>query len=341
MTVVNLSFSGGIESMAMLQMAMEKGFSIAVIIQNLSGTPQGTVAELLATRKTIDFFRNHPDKEKYPGKIEDVYYMLGLPHLNRPETTNYNSRIGELVSNSQSQQWGCIQNLMVFRQASILRGRYPTTWIGWLKEDCTEYSHEEHDFTVAELQEMLHMPTRIGVLGSGDRVARPFRAPLWDMAKKDVWEYIDKDIRDNVIPNGAATYDSENHTLVHSVYGFKQLEYKDAGIPVQETYVLDATSEGEEFHFFLNHFLGRVRAVEFNLPPEAQDFVGKTLKKTVQPNCWMTESDIKILKSEVKWELEQAHKAALKFAWPIPAPTVEVFADVGDGAERVELIGER
>lgn len=339
---VNISFSGGVESMALLQLAMEKGHNINLVIQNLSGTPEGTVAELLTTRKTIAFFRDHPDKEKYKGKISEVYYMIGLPHLNRPATSRWDTdRLCDLVTNCMSQQWGCIQNLMVFRQASILKGAYPATWIGWMKEDAADYNHEECDFTTAELQEMLQIPTRIGVLGSGDRVARPFRAPLWDMTKREIWDYIDPDIRDNAIPNGKGYYDCEYDVITHTPHGFKKTEYKEAGIPIKDTYKFDATSEGEEFRFFLKQFMGQITPLDLDLPPEARTLVQVLAKKIVEPNCWIDTDDIQKLKRDTRWVVEEAHKAAFQFTWPVPIPTVEILADIGEGAERVELEGDQ
>lgn len=333
-TVVNIAFSSGVESMYMLQMAMERGFKVNLVFINVAGDPGMSIGEIARMQETIKFFRNPELKGRYPGKINDVLYYLRRPHGNIPLNTGYGDQRGlQLISNNMTQQWSTILAMMKVRQSMLSHGNYPTTFIGWAKDDCSDTTLNENDFSAGMYQELLQSPIRVGRMGNSDNLAKPFRAPLWEMTKRQIFNKIDPDIRGNVMPNGQARIYEERRLLVHEPFKEKIEEYKKAGIPVQEDYEFDI-SEPNNINYLIKRLSGHVWYTDLELPSDARTLITLVQDRPIlhERQSWLAEHELCNLKSNLREAVWGFYQAAQKFKWPDPIaqPDGKSYDEEGD-----------
>ena len=326
MATINIAFSAGLESVYMLQKALEDGHSVNVCWLNVVGHPETCAFEMLRTKEIVDYFRSR--KEEFKGKINDVYYHTARTHFNIvPQAGNHYDSGCTLVTTTQTQQWGVVVGMMKIRQ-SMIRHEYPTTWVGWCNYDTAEYSADENDITAAEYAELLSIPVTIGNLSRSDRIAYPFRAPLWDMSKKQIWDLVRDDLKPFIILNGTATFDEEHSVLTYTAGDYKKEQYVQEGIPFEETspIIVDSSTD---IGFAVKLFCGVVDPIDINLPQEARSFVRKlqndNLLKDIQPFC--RESVFGDLKFDFTFKADRLWKAAHEFVWPVPEekPKEKIF----------------
>ena len=321
-TKVNIAFSSGVESMYMLQMAMERDMDITLVFINVGVDPRISIGEIARMQKTIDFFRDHENKNLYPGRIVDVIYCLRSPHGNIPiDSDHTRSAHGlMLISNSMTQQWATVLGMMKVRQAQLNKhGGYPTTFIGWAKDDSSDVSFCENDFSSGMYQELLHAPIRIGRMGNSDNLAKPFRAPLWDLSKEEIFRRIDADIRGNVMPNGQCTFSGVGNLIVHTPFPEKVEEYKKARIPVQDKYEFDI-SEQTPINYLIRRFAKFLRHTDFDLPKEADHLIDLLQENPIlqERQAWITGGELVHLRGNFIRIMKDFHAAAGNFEWPGP-----------------------
>lgn len=345
MALVHLAFSGGIESTYLLHKLLSSNNRVKIIFANLTGGARGYAGEMLQAKKIIDWFKTRMKEEgsvyhTARSHIDSVHWHIEIPYLNAVSRGGCynNGSCSENVTTSVTQQFALIQLLSEFRKSSMQR-HYPSTVLGWIKEDASNHSLDEYDFSEAEYQELLNYPVRLGRLSNSDLTAKPFRAPLWDMKKIDIWNDLDDELKELIIPNGKGDICADGY-YHHGIDLGKKLEFEEHGIPFKETYKIPVPDNC--FGFFIRLLLNHVTPQELGLPEGAANFVVACRERFIRSNYpVITESQVEHLKDSFKIFLEESYKLATSFSWPVPVPTIEVFADVGDGAERVELLGER
>lgn len=337
--------SGGLESTYLLQQAMTRKADITVVFINVCGVGQGCVGELLSMNKTLEFFRSKDlDKIKYPGKIVEVIYYLAKPYLN---IVNRGAPVFQDLQNRQTnninQQISVVMALAKVRSSIVAKSlgqKSPTTVIGWLHEDSSDLSLDDYDFSEAEYQDLLNLPVTLGRLSNADRLAVPFRAPLWKMTKQQVWAQLDPALEPFIIPNGWGKYEEENSCIVHTPHDYKKEEYEEAGIPIKDEYVLEIKDDG--LGFFVKRLLGMVTWKDLDLPQEARSLINQVNEQPIilYLENFIYEERLANLKGNFKHAVQSLHEAAAKFAWPVPEPIAEdtqvgeVLCDV-ETAEKV------
>jgi len=314
--------SGGLESTYLLQHAMTMRAKITVVFINVAGVAEGMLAELLSMNKTLEYFRSKDlDKTQYPGEIVDVIYYLAKPYLNvitrgYPMSRDFQNR----QTNNINQQMSVVMALTKVRSAIVsnsIGAESPTVLIGWLKEDSSEVSYDDYDFSAAEYQEFLKLPVTLGRLSNSDRLAIPFKAPLWEMTKQQVWDKLNPALKSFIMPNGWCRYEEENSWVIHTPFDNKKYEYVDAGIPIEPTYTLQI--ENNDLGFFAKLLLKMVTWQDLNLPKEAQRLVNLV---NDQPfidarENFIYESRLSVLKDNFKLAVKELHSAASRFEWPV------------------------
>lgn len=312
--LINIAFSGGVESVYMLQMAMEQGHSVNIVYINASGNPLHCIGELMNLQKVLAYFRDPVNKKRYPGTIKEVFYFLSKAHNNIVNGSTWREREGGLVTVDITQQWTVTLAMMKVRQ-TMLSGRYPTTFIGWIYEDSSDVSYDEMDFSAAEYKRLLELPAELGKLNNSDKMAKPFRAPLWELAKKDIWLKIEPDLKEFVILNGSAHIDRKKNVIIHIPLINKAEEYELAGIPCEATY--EFPLDDSDFCFLLKRFAQELFPDDVGLPPDAIRLVN-----WVQGNYMMDirqafyyESDIVGYKNKFIRNLKEYYRSARLFQW--------------------------
>lgn len=230
MSIVNIAFSGGVESTALLQKALRDGHDVNVCMINVHGNYKLRLPEIMACEKIIEAFRVKTVEQKmtYPGTIGDIIHMPVCPWVTSEKANN------SLVMFNVTQQFATVLGMMSIRREQMDRCM-PSTWIGWIKQDAAEYSFNETEFSEDDYRQLLELPKIIGPLSNADNIGVAFRAPLWNMTKAEIYADLDFDITPLIIPNGRIIIDSEKVTLVP--HDCKVKEWQEAGIYKKNLYV--------------------------------------------------------------------------------------------------------
>ena len=243
MTTVNIAFSGGLESTYLLQLALEKGFTVNLCMINVGGTMESRLGELIAMERIIKFFKMVGDEERaylpkakwtLPGRINDVMHYAGCPFVSRQESNK------SLATFDVTQQFGVILGMLAIRR-EYLDDYMPSTWIGWIKEDAAEFSFNEMDHSEKDYQDLLNLPELIGPLSNADNLGIKFRAPLWEMSKTEIYGKLLDALKPMLIPNGRSHVDHANNKVEHFPHQSKLEEWKDAGLPHKGPYIFQIT----------------------------------------------------------------------------------------------------
>lgn len=225
MSVINIAFSGGLESTALLQKALREGYEVNVCMINVHGNYNLRLPELIACEKIIEVYRKkiQEDTDYYPGKI------IGCIHTPVPPWVSCHSGTFTLATFNVTQQFSTALGMMAIRREQMSR-YMPSTWIGWIKEDTSDYDFHEMAFSEKEYQELLDLPKTIGSLSNADNIGISFRAPLWDVPKAEIYASIDDDVKPLIIPNGSLRISADGDKVSIIPHEDKVEEWKKAGI---------------------------------------------------------------------------------------------------------------
>lgn len=253
MPVVNIAFSGGTESTALMVYALEKGFEVNLCVLNVSNSMETFLFELANARKVAEAVKEF----NYPGKIYEVI-ALSTPRWSPPMGMN----CGVCV-NSITQQFSVALAMMDIRRYLLERCN-PTTFIGWIKGDASENSFNEYDHSLKDYADLLNIPVMLGKISNADRTQIPFRAPFWDMTKKEVFELIPDPLLKFVLHTGRGSVSFKEDLITYTAYPNKKREWEGAGIETEMqtkwSYPLSEISLEDRV------FTGQVTASDFGLP---------------------------------------------------------------------------
>lgn len=237
-TTVNLAFSGGVESTYLLQLALEKGFDVNLCMINAGGVPEVRLGELIAMERIVKFYKEQMREQQdylpraqwtLKGRIMDDMHFAGCPFSARQSVSK------SMVAFDVTQQFAIILGMLAIRREYV--DHYmPTTWIGWIKEDCSDSTFFEMDHSEEDYQALLKLPEVIGSLSNADNIGVKFRAPLWEMSKSEIYSKLMDGVKPLLIPNGLSYPNWPNDRVDHVVYKDKQEEWKTAGIPCEREY---------------------------------------------------------------------------------------------------------
>ena len=241
MTMVNLAFSGGVESTYLLQLALERGFNVNVVMINANNHLDTRIGEIIVMERIIKFYkevtREGKDylprtQQRFKGEIKDIIHVPVCPF---PASQN---EFKSLVTYDVTQQFAIVLGMLAARR-DYVDTAMPSTWIGWIKGDAAETTFNETDFTEDDYGTLLKLPKTIGPLSNADNIGVEFRAPLWDMDKRDIYDGLVDEVKEMIIPNGAGHIRWKSDTAVHVPYDHKLAEWKAAGIPSQAEYAFN------------------------------------------------------------------------------------------------------
>lgn len=241
MTTVNIAFSGGVESVYLLQHALERGFNVNICLINVHNVLDNRLGELAACEKIINYFNTRilEDQEylpkaswKYAGQIKDIIHVGVCPWV--PNQTDNRSP----VSYEVTQQFATILGMMYCRREYLERF-IATCWIGWIKQDAAEFSCDEHDHSEEDYGALLRLPEILGPLSNSDNIGVQFRAPLWDMDKRDIYNALEDGLKELLIPNGSGSVNVKEGLVTHTPYSGKVDEWKRIGLAAEKEYVYD------------------------------------------------------------------------------------------------------
>lgn len=229
MAVINLAWSGGVESVAMYHKAMKAGHTVNPCLVNATGSACVTLVELIALAKVEDYFRDHMDD--YPGSIGKTFVMM--------DTSMAVPSIYTIDSNRQSpfvhianQSLNVVLGMMQASRSNI--HLFPSTWIGFIQEDTSEHTLNINEWSEADYQVLLNLPATLGKLAGTDIGCRPFIAPLWDVPKRILYNDLPGELKELVLPNLISHWYTlkENDEVVLTVSKEKEVEWERAGIPL-------------------------------------------------------------------------------------------------------------
>lgn len=264
---VNIAFSGGIESTYLLQKGLAAGYEVNLVWLNVSGNHHNNLGELRGILKTINYFKNLDEegKVKYPGHIKGIYFGHRCPY--QP----MGGSAPEIVNTGVSQQFAVVLGMMDAITGTMHSSHHPATWIGWLEQDAAEHSHNEFDFSKDDYDDLLNINVKIGWLNGSNRIGKGFRAPLWKYTKKQVWDMLDPVLQGFIVPNGEGCDHGESK-WVHTPFAGKIIEYRAAGIPINQEYVTHADYESDD-DLFVRALCGMPSWMDLKLPSGAQSTI--------------------------------------------------------------------
>jgi hypothetical protein len=217
MSEVNIAFSAGIDSTALLMMALRRGFKVNLHMMNVSGIPETMMYEMYTMHRIVEEVKKMTFKG---GSISTISYSMDAPFAARMKGGD---RSENQVCNSITQQLAT-----AFGMADIRRMNYdenPGTWIGWNRADASETSLIEWDHSEQDYHDLCTLvPSVIGRLGNADNLETPFRMPLWDMDKKDIYAMLPQVLKDLVLVNGKARVWPHENKAVYNAYPHKLKE---------------------------------------------------------------------------------------------------------------------
>lgn len=260
MPVVNIAFSGGTESTALMVYALQKGFEVNLCVLNVSNSMETFLFELANARKVAEAVKGL----NYPGNIHDVIA------LSTPRWAPAMGMSCDLCVNGVTQQFSVALAMMDIRRYHLARCN-PTTFIGWIKGDASENSFNEYDHSSKDYTDLLNVPVMLGKISNADRTQVPFRAPFWNMTKKEVFELIPEALLKFVIHTGKGITSFSEGVVTYTSYPDKKKEWKASGIEKEMqtswSYPLSEISLEDRV------FTGQIIASDLGLPDKYNDLV--------------------------------------------------------------------
>lgn len=213
MSEVNIAFSSGIDSTALLVLGLRRGFKVNLHMINVSGIPETMMYEMYTMHKIVEEVKKMNFEA---GCINTISYAMVPPFAARMKSGQSENQ----ACNSITQQLAT-----AFGMADIRRMNYdecPGTWIGWNRADASESSLIEWDHSEQDYQDLVTLvPSVIGRLGNADNLETPFRMPLWDLNKKEIFAMLPQSLRDLVLVNGKAYVDPHQNKAAYNAYPHK------------------------------------------------------------------------------------------------------------------------
>lgn len=284
MPIFIVPVSGGVDSANVLLKAMNLNSTVFPIFIAVNSAPSLCVADLTAAEKVVSYFKKN--QNKYPGKIRDLSYALTSTLELRKSTPHH--VLDTPASYSVIQQFNLVYNTAKFR-AKIWEDN-PTVLLGWLKADASETSFNEYDFSEQEYKELLELPMTLGKLSNTDRTCKPFRVPLWEKSKSEIYSELPDELKNLVIPNGFDRIgDTNEQKLIRIPGGSKIKEWSDAGIPVKDGYPF---SQGE-LSLVGKTALGILSGADLGYSNNYDNVVRMLFRSYSFPTGFFTESDLR------------------------------------------------
>jgi hypothetical protein len=233
MSEVNVAFSSGIDSTALLVMGLRRGFRVNLHMINVSGIPETMMYEAYTMWRIIEEVKKMTFKS---GSIGTVSYSFESPF---PARTKGGTE--DQVCNSIVQQLATVLGMVDIRRMNY--DQCPGTWIGWNKADASESSLIEWDHTEQDYEDLVtKVPAMIGRLGNADNLETPFRMPLWDLSKKEIYAILPPELKALTLVNGKAYVDPEKNKATYNAYPHKLKELAEQlDMEMPEHWAVDLT----------------------------------------------------------------------------------------------------
>jgi len=265
---VNIAFSSGIDSTALLVLALRRGFTVNLHMINVSGVPETMMYEAYAMWLIVQEVK----KMEFPGggRIADVSYRFSSPFPARMKRSDGENQ----VCNSIVQQLATVLGM-----ADIRRMNYdecPGTWIGWNRADAAESSLEEWDHSEQDYHDLITtMPALIGRLGNADNLETPFRMPLWDLTKKEIYAILPQKLKDLTLVNGKASIHRRENKASYNAYPTKLKEIgRQLDMEMREHWEVALTDIPAHIRIMCGYGLPS----DVGLPDDAMDLVSEMSK---------------------------------------------------------------
>lgn len=215
MSEVNIAFSAGIDSTALLILGLRRGFKVNLHMINVSGIPETMMYEAYTMWRIVEEVKKMTFKS---GSIGTISYCFEAP---------FPARMGNgketQVCNSIVQQLATVLGMVDVRRMNY--EECPGTWIGWNKSDAAESSLIEWDHTEQDYHDLANVvPAIIGRLGNADNLETPFRMPLWDLNKKEIYAILPQQLKDLTLVNGKAHVHPGENKATYNAYPHKLKE---------------------------------------------------------------------------------------------------------------------
>lgn len=215
MSEVNIAFSAGIDSTALLMLGLRRGFKVNLHMINVSGIPETMMYEMYTMHRIVEEVKKMTFKS---GSIGTISYCFEAP---------FPARMGNgketQVCNSIVQQLATVLGMVDVRRMNY--EECPGTWIGWNRADASESSLIEWDHTEQDYHDLATaVPAMIGRLGNADNLETPFRMPLWEMTKKEIYAILPQSLKDLTLVNGKAYVAPLENKATYNAYPHKLKE---------------------------------------------------------------------------------------------------------------------
>jgi hypothetical protein len=310
MTTVNIAFSGGVESVYLLQMALERGFKVNLCLINVNNNLETRMSEIIAMERIIEVFKEliRDDQDyrpkaqwRFKGEIKDIMHMPVCPYVPRQD------KFRSVVTFDVTQQFAVVLGMMAIRREYI-DTNIPSVWIGWLKQDAAESSFNEIDFTEADYRALLMLPEIIGPLSNSDNIGVPFRSPIFEMSKKEVYNSLIPEVKEMLIPNGAGHVNWASRIVTHIPYDHKVEEWEESGIPTRKEYSFPI----EESSWIGRYVSGCLLPVDVGLE---DSLTTRDLLRSVSPffakgRTLIRPQDVSAIKSEISDRVQDLIRSA-------------------------------
>lgn len=277
MATINVAFSSGLESVAMVTKGLRDGHTLNLCVINVSNNRDTFLFELYNTVKFVEYVKENMEALGFKGSIKNIYQSVRCPwapcQKNSRRLMNHYDDHGDMVVSTITQQFATVVGMLDLRRWNVL-SEYPGVWIGWLKQDAAEFSNLEYDHTEEDYRDLLELPKKLGRLAVADRTGTVYRAPLWELSKQQVFDMIPPELRPFVIHTGQAKVFrglGDDSKIVYNITEAKRIEWHASKMKDELC--------GEHWEYKLSEIplryrllAGEVTAADIKLPPEADQF---------------------------------------------------------------------
>jgi len=339
---VNIAFTAGIVSTVMLLDALQKGLKVNLQIVNTNSYTDlaFTVAQ---TFKIIDAVKAIGYKK---GIIDGVTIHVKpcyRPRSERPRWYADGRPPAGLINNSITNKFAVVLGMMDMRRYS-LDDAFPGVWMGWTHQTTSEYTGNELDMSEEGYEDLRLLPRIMGPVSGSDATGTPYRTPLWEMTRDQMMEIITQHgLERLVLHDGAAKVMWAHDKFVWNVHESK----------VEQWRLFDCYHEmpGEHWEFKLSELpvkyrmlCGAVRGADFDLPPEADEFVLRFADTFVSKMLILKDTDLDHVAKNLREEIHTLLEFSKRFDYQIEQPKgdgdpVVVAAD-GSGQTLREFVGK-
>lgn len=291
--MINIAYSGGVESVHMLLKALSEGHDVNLCVINVTGNRERFLFELTAARLMAKYIK---EESAYSGNILKI---IGVSKTFQVLLVDKASDLNA-VRNTVTQQYNTAVGMLAIRSQQPLND-IAQVWIGWLKEDASESSYSDFDHSEEAYYRLLNLPALIGDLSNADNIGKPFRAPLWDMSKKEIFDMIPEKFYKFMTINGRTrlTLGQINKELISTAYEGKLKEYRKVGITLTEKNTLDRI-HNDKILFSDKLFCGLVSTVDLSIDKRYRELVKELSSRDLPFIFGLNESYDKDLAEQTK-----------------------------------------